>query len=429
MKINNLLQKLNQKQLNILLQLQNNNQQVENHNNDGNNNSKISSLNLPQLAQLEESIQKLIIKIWLEMNIPLKQKHLTQLIKHLQNYSMIKTGAEETHNESASSLNETENNLNINNLSAEKKININNTGLNSSQTTNNAGINNTPVKPELLIKSFAFFIKKDLPLLPKLMVNVARNLDQQSSIAENIVDNLNISQNQTETVTENQPSLSNVSNNLSETIKNNLILNLSQNPEEIFQKLQNYPEQLRETMQILTNSSDNSNDNILNRLLGQQVLNLQDFNQENNLLLTLELPVIMGEDNNPIPLYLQVREDTETKDNRQKASTNDNYKINFIIELEKRGPIREDIEINSKIIKSKFLATSSHTISLIKNFFPNLKQRLEQIGYQVNSPEIKQVDNSQELNRNQGDTYPEPVFTEKKQKKNENEYVHIDFKI
>ena len=364
--------------------------------------SILSKINITPFNNLEENLQKAVIKTWIDMNLPFKEDYIKKLTQYLNTANI----------NSPNNLESLSQNHNINSKS--------------------------------IINAFAFLIKNKLPLSSELIRGLAQTLDQEQSLTqkfnnlnlENISINNPLSDNQqTDLKNVNNSSQTNISlnnnnessNNLNN-IKNQLILDLSSSTGEITQKLNNYSESIRQIMQLLGNLQDNNSQKVLNHLLGQQLLNLETANQENNLALALEIPVVLKENSESVPLYLQINRDQDSDQNENnKSNIENNYKIKFIIELEYLGTISADINIFNETLNCKFLTSDSRTSALIKDNFSHLQEKLDNIGFKVNSPQIEKVN-------------PEDLSSEKKKKNIDNlhestsnnspeEYIHIDFKI
>ncbi len=301
---------------------------------------------------LDQSLETILLKTWIKMNLPLKKEYINKLI----NYINIK------------------NNMN----------------------------------PESLIKAFGFLIKNNLPLLPELIEGMARNFNSQQSLSKLL---------NSSSLQENNPR----NNNSSPTdIKNKLIFKLDQPPSELAKKLKNYPRNLKQIINLLKNGK-NSSKKLVQYLLGQQLLNLPENKQENNHILTLELPVIFKEKDDPLPLHLQIKR--ENQKNKKKTNNKTSFKISFIIDLEKRGSIKADIVIYSNYIQCQFTTTSSKTARIIESTFPLLKKRLENLKFKVEDPLIKQVKDEKKFN-NKSSFESSPEQPEQIEK-----FVHFNFKI
>lgn len=306
---------------------------------------------------MDKSIQTLLFKNWLEMDLPLKKKYISKLINY---------------------------------------INLKNN-----------------ISPESLIKSFAFLIKNKLPLLPELIKGTASNLDSHNSLSEILV---SASSEQAE---EN--------GSLPKNIQNKLTFKLNLSPEEIAQKLKTYPENLEQIIDILKqNENKKGTEKLLHHLLGQQSLNSSEVDRENNILLNLELPVIFKENDNPLPLHLQIKKYNQKP--KDKSQNKKSFKISFIIDLGKKGPVKADIIIYSGHIQCQFLTLSSTTADIIETTFPLLEKKLETLGFQVENPLIKQVESEKKFNNQKSPSDSNSRQIKKETNKVER-FIHFDFKI
>lgn len=376
---------------------------------------------LPLTGKLEQSLQKQIIKTWLEMKLPLNKTHIKKLVQYLQN----------------NNYNQQNNNLNQ-----------------SASNTGNTHINN--IKPEILIKSFAFLLKNNLPVKPQLLSGTAANLDagftevnhsHNTSVDLNNTDpdsrtnSDNIGNNTTNNTDLNNSNISTKINNnlpgeLETELKNSLVLRLNSSTSQIQEQLQQYSHQIQEAIQLMQNSNQQENSSLLNHLLGQQALNLQETLPENNqLLLALEIPVMLTEDSKTIPLFLQIQQKEEQKNSNgnntetQTDGESNNFKINFIIKLNKLGIIRADIKIEDNKILSRFKTSADSTQKLIQQEFPLLKEKFEKIGYTAADPVLAQLKKTEVNNSKNGRPFPESIVPINKRPEGTDELIHIDFKV
>ncbi len=238
-----------------------------------------------------------------------------------------------------------------------------------------------PVSDRALIESFAFLIDNNLPLVPLLIEGLALHLDHEQNLQEllkNIIDN-----------SKSNPELS------------SLIFDISQDPEQINIDLQQYTDKLNQLMQFLLNNPDSfeNSKQILSFLLGQQILNLVD-SQGNLPLFFLEIPVLINNFKTPFFLFLKIEKENDGQSNKQnKKEKQKSFKISFIVELKKCGPVKSSITFSSKTIRPAFYTINTNTLSLIENTFPRLQKKLEQHGFKVNPPVLENLKNKKEFTK------------------------------
>ncbi|MFW6270558.1 MAG: flagellar hook-length control protein FliK [Bacillota bacterium] len=362
---------------------------------------------LSQFYQLDKSVQQNVLNTWLTMNIPFKKEHLQKLIRYLNMISEFK--AEENNSTS------------------------NATPVSVNQKNNTADIF-SGIDPKSLIKASAYLIKNKLPLIPELITGLASNLEQDHSLSEKLKLFLQNSTANEITDSFNNYSLStekeNEENFTASRIKNLLSLNLSRDSQETVLQLTNYSDSLNKVIQFLYQNQSDNLKKIFNHLTGQKLINLQNNNPGNNLLLSLEIPILMAENSNPLPLYLQIKKENQEKEKIPQKKNKNNYRIKFIIELDKLGTITADIEIKNRNINCKFITEKDNTLKIIKDNFSALEERLNNTGFQVKRTRFKNTNqnNLKQLKKKIFEENIKPDNTKKFEKEPE-EYVHIDFTI
>ncbi len=326
---------------------------------------RISRIILLLQNNFPENLQKILLQTWLAMEIPLQEEHLSKLEGFINNSSLDQ---------------------------------------------------NNQVS---LIKSFAILLKEQLPLLTQLIKGVSQNLNPDESLSRaisDLTDGKTIVNNRSKTAEVEKTTSEQIS---TENMKNKLTVSLEKPVADIAEKLADYPQIIRNFLQTNSYGENSQLDKVINHLLGQQFLNhTQPNDRQENILLNLELPLIFEPEENPVPLYLQISENTENNERNQKYKKN--YKLAFAVNLEKSGTIYAEILIIGKIISCNFQTSERSTTSLIEDYFPDLQERLKILGYTVKQPEITY--------RKEPDKLPELFFREENDG-NKVEYTQIDFKV
>lgn len=320
-------------------------------------------------------------------------------------------------------------------------LNENGTG-NKNQTADNS--NNNISK----IKAFAFMVKNNITLSKGMLNGLTANFNQHQSISKQlntILHSTNITEVLSDLFTNgkiendngNINLMTNINQQLEQTTSNqslsrpflqllrNLIIIPDQSPDspsDLQLQLENYPEKLNQSLQIIQEQGDGATNKIFQQLTGQHLINQQD----NNLLLQLELPLYFPQYKKLIPAYLQVKRQKRGNKN-QPESKKDNYHISFIIALEKRGMIKADVLLSPGRVKAEFTCNQNNTTRLVKKHFPSLKTNLEKMGFMVEEPVIEEIEKgkeSEEINRF--------LYQSIDNNANDNdlqEFIHIDLKI
>lgn len=324
-----------------------------------------------------------------------------------------------------------------------------------------------------IIKAFIMLAKNNIPVSKGLLEGMAANLNQENSLSQklnNLLSNIqetldNTPENTIDKKADNilqktgnnnksvsydnssEISKNNISKNtkpqqqirqqvLTNFIqadsqpmkKDNLLLNIikqlivvpSESNKVLVEQLQKYPQRLSNSMEVLQEQAGNNEQKILQQLIGQQILNHQD----KSILLNLEIPLYFPQYKKFIPAYLNIKEDDE-KYNENNISGTRNYKIQFIISLEKRGIIKSETFISKGRIKILFTCNKQETADLIKKEFISVKEGLENIGMNVEKPIINYAnlqndDINQYLNDNTGLN---------NKNKEPRDFLHIDIKV
>ncbi|MFW5992092.1 MAG: hypothetical protein ACOCQN_02765 [Halanaerobiaceae bacterium] len=296
------------------------------------------------------------------------------------------------------------------------------------------------------IKAFAFLLKNNISASRGLINSLSANIDHRQSVSEQLSKILNLSENNNllsgilDTAQENVPANDGnqqpfqTGNNLSLTepllqLIKNLVIKPDGQPAAISaniqEQLENYPAKLESSLQMLQEQGNEVNSKFLQQLSGQHLLNQQD----NNLLLHLELPFFFPEQNKLVPVYLQVYRGKAEKGNKQQLKKEDNnYHISFIISLKKRGMIKSDVFLSPGRIKASFACNKNKTGQLVKKMFPALKTDLEKMGFRVEEPEIRKIeDGKEEKELNQ--FLAQVIQPGNPEDNTVDEFVHIDFKV
>ncbi len=320
-------------------------QEMDEHNKTKSASTKILNL----LEKLNEQDRKILISGLIKYNLPLDTGNIKQLISYLQN---------------------------------------------KAQKNNNA-----------LIKSFILLSKNNIPINKGLLEGVGDNFKQENSLSEKLNKLISITPSKESSIMQKENSIngkpqslntkSPLESNLFDkptTQKNNplsniirhLLINPSSSEKTLIDQLKEYPEQLSKSIQLLQEQGGNSQEKIMQHLIGQQLINHQD----KNLLLNLEIPIFFPQYKKSIPAYLNIRRDSNSESKNNDFSVK-NYKISFIISLEKRGIIKAETFISTGRIKILFTCNKKETTGLIESEFINLKEGLEDIGISVEKPIIK----------------------------------------
>lgn len=302
----------------------------------------------PFLQNIEPELQKLILKIWGEMNLGLDKAIIERLVNYIKNQQ-------------------------------ESKL----------DTGNN---------PASTVRTFAFLARYNIPLLPSLIRGMEKYINPDYSPAS--------------LLEENSPLPDNLSRLLG--------INPETDPEKISEKLKNYSNNLQQAMKILSGLEDKeSGKSLMDFLLGQQSLNLPR-SEENNILLSLFLPLILPQKKEPFPLHLQVWQEKNADQENKKSGGQSPLHIDFIIELEKLGTIRNETIISENTLRFRFITDTKMAAELIEEYFTELAVNLQKLGFKSEEPVIKtkeKVEKQIRLIRNM----PERETAIKK-------YTHIDFR-
>ncbi len=261
-----------------------------------------------------------------------------------------------------------------------------------------------------LIKSFILLMKNNIPINKSLLEGIAANFKQNNSLSDKLNNLLN--------VTEIRENIATKKDNPLLSILKQLIIDPSNREETLIDQLKEYPEKVSKSIQLLQEQSNNSQQKVMQHLIGQQLIN----HEVKNLLLNLEIPIFFPQYKKFIPAYLNIRRDSNS-DSRDKDSLLKNYKINFIISLEKRGIIKAETYMSTGRIKILFTCNKKDTMELIDSEFIGLKESLESIGIRVENPSIKCSNlNSEDINNNLNDN----IGIEGSQN---SDFLHIDIKV
>ena len=283
-----------------------------------------------------------------------------------------------------------------------------------------------------LIKAFVLLMKNNIPINKGLLEGIASNLNQEKSLSNKLNDLINIVE-QKETSAANKPLIhtsklflaSNQENqqiekdNPIQNILKQLIFNPSRPVDEIIEQLKEYPEKLKQGIQLLQEQGGNREQKILQQLIGQQIINHQD----RNLLLQLEIPLFFSQYKKNIPAFLSIKQNVNKKSRDNNSGKN--YKIDFIISLEKRGIIKAETYISTGRVKISFTCNQRETMKLIESEFFTLKENLESLGVNIEKPTIE-YSNIKPENLTNLDLIDETFETDKIQL---DDFLHIDIKV
>ncbi|MFP4662259.1 MAG: hypothetical protein ACLFPF_08710 [Halanaerobiales bacterium] len=269
---------------------------------------------------------------------------------------------------------------------------------------------------ESMIKAFILLIKNQLPVNKESLEGIAANFNHKQALTYELNDlqqdlshYTDIKQNSETTTTKDNTILN---------ILKQLILNPTGKRNELFIQLEDYTEKLSNVIQLLQEQADNKKQKLLQHVIGQQIINYQG----KKLLLQLEIPLFLPQYNKSIPGYLKIKQ--EEKGKSDKANPPDkNYRIDFIISLEKRGIIKAETYLSNGRIKIYFTCNKEETIELINLRFDELKEGLEEIGMNVEKPIIEHTKlNTNDINNMiSGDTVLDT--------RNNEDFIHIDIRI
>ncbi|MGM0409856.1 MAG: hypothetical protein ACQEQF_03755 [Bacillota bacterium] len=261
---------------------------------------------------------------------------------------------------------------------------------------NNKEVN---IKNDSLIKAMGILQKSGLALNYNLIEGISQNLDSSTSQTDKLVDIMN-------------------NNNLIN-ILNNLFIDPSQEKNELTDQLKNYLSNLKNLETILVNNQNKSEkeNELFRQLLGQKIIN----KEKSNILLSLEIPINWPKNNYKTPLYLEILKENNNKNKKDK---NNEYKIAFNIDLNKRGLIYAYLKIKNKNIKAFFKSDNEKTLKIIENKKDKLKESIQNIGYNL-SLKVKSEEKKVLREKNSLEFFLEE---NNELTKNEN-YQHIDIKI
>ncbi len=278
-----------------------------------------------------------------------------------------------------------------------------------------------------LIKSFIILTKNNIPISKSLLEGLAANFKQNNSLSNKLNNLFNKTETgeiiatkkegeiiQKENTSDGKPKTPNIKSSIKPnlfntqisnhttqkdslllTIMRQLIINPSNTEKTLTDQLKEYPEQLIKSIQLLQEQGDNSQQKVIQHLIGQQLINHQD----KNLLLNLEIPIFFTQYKKFIPAYLNIKKDINNGETKDMNLSLKNYKINFIISLEKRGIIKAETYISTGRIKILFTCNRKETMELIESEFINLKESLENIGISVENPSINYSNlNTEDIN-------------------------------
>ena len=375
MRVENILNdlNLNNKQAqNLLQQLQTSARQTK-----GEKGPRNSSQIILQLIQenLEPRLQKLFLQTWAQLQLPLKEKQITQLInflnsnQELPSETVIKAGGFLAQNnllETSPALLQdillylnnsttlTEELSSLLNKIPDEGLNGKNAGQQETATTTST---NSPAEPQSLSSEAEAILAAADP---------KKSAEQNTQISE-------------------------LKNLLSK-----LVIPLNHSTEDIKHRLQEYQAGLKQLFSLAaeaTAEKTNNNEqlkNILGHLRGQQALNFQNQTQQTELLLMLEIPLFFHENQSLSPLHLQIFKQNSGSKSEEDDKTS--FKICFVIELPELGAIKAEVVIQNKLIKPRFLSENQQARQLIAKNFELLSEKLLSLGYNVSSPSFEMME-------------------------------------
>lgn len=262
-----------------------------------------------------------------------------------------------------------------------------------------------------LLKAFSFLENNQLPLTEGLIRETAAHFeDNINQFAENLTDKSQIFSNLTNP---DSPLLS----------ENEAALNLSSSASEIAESLAAQSKISDQILSLFNKSGGKNEEKIADNILGQKLINLQQQDQSSPLMLALEIPVQLP-DNNLSSLLLKVEKEEGGGSSSQKNKKA--YKISFILEFENIGPIQTKVSVDQNNINTTFFTESAQTAKLIESNFGRLKSALQQEGFNINSVRIK---NFAEFEEEKNMFFNKLILNELNELDEEGKYRHIDIKI
>jgi len=262
-----------------------------------------------------------------------------------------------------------------------------------------------------LLKAFAFLEANQLPLTENLIKESAAQFEQ------------NISQFTAEITDKNQI-FSNQNNAYSPLItKNEAAVNLNITPEQIAESIASQSEISDQILALFNKSGGDNEKKIADNLLGQKLVNLQQQSQNTPLMLALEMPVQL-KDNQLSSLLLKVEK--EESGAAGKKEEKKGYNISFILEFENIGPIQTEVNVNQKNINTTFFTERAETANLIEKRFAHLKSALKEVGFDIKNVRIKNLNN---LEEEKSQFFNKIILSELNELDEEGQYRHIDIKI
>ncbi|ACL70739.1 flagellar hook-length control protein FliK [Halothermothrix orenii] len=225
-----------------------------------------------------------------------------------------------------------------------------------------------------MVKSFALLVKNKLPLASELFKGLILSYNsRESNSSESYVFQMGGLRDQ-----------------LPRKLTREFLFYHHDSPTRIEAKLSNYTEKLNELLQTLENLKENNSQykKLFNQITGNKLINLTS---NENLLLSLELPLTFPDQNRPLPLYCQIWNQPRSKKGGNQNGKNKSYQIVFLIELPRKGLIKAQIIYKSGHIKSSFQTGSNRTAELIKQNLPQLITRLEENGFSIDPPVVETI--------------------------------------
>ena len=262
-----------------------------------------------------------------------------------------------------------------------------------------------------LLKAFSFLENNQLPLTESIIRETAAHFEGNiNQLAENLTAKSQI--------------LANLNNPdfplLSET---ETAVNLSSSSSEIAESLSAQSKVSDQVLSLFNKTGGENEEKIADSILGQKLINLQQQNQNSPLIMALEIPVQLP-NNNLSSLLLKVEK--EESNGAGSQNSNKGYNISFILEFENIGPIQTKVNVNQKNIKTTFFTESAQTANLIEANFGRLQSVLKQEGFKINSVRIKNFSN---LAEEKNQFFNKLILNELNELDEEGQYRHIDIKI
>ncbi|MFW6295242.1 MAG: flagellar hook-length control protein FliK [Halanaerobium sp.] len=264
-----------------------------------------------------------------------------------------------------------------------------------------------------VIKAFAFLELNNLPKTEEL-INALRSVFTQDK---------NLTQSLNQLLSEDQ-----ISDQVKNKLKAELGLNFEQKAEhpaaENIKSTINKSELL---LSLLDKEKTAPEKNLIDNLLGQKLVNI-DLQEDNSpIMLALEIPVNLKNQNKLLPLFLKIAEEQENEKNSKSAKKARQYEITLITELPLIGTIKSTIKLKNKNLNAEFLSESKETIQLIEKNLEKLKSILEEHGFMIDYLRTAEFDDNYS---DQSNFFNEIILAEFDIDNNrKGKYTHLDIRV